>query len=404
MKLKKVAIIVPGLLPVPSVKGGAIETLITGFLAENEKKRLIDISVFSAYNKTAVLQSKKYPNTQFVWIKYSCINKVINIITRLYTIITKKNVPHFGVLQIIHKLKMGTFDLVVIEGNDQQIVPISKVVRIENTYFHLHARLFSTPDIYDSCTKVITVSNYIRNQVLLNTNKKEKDVVVLKNCTDISLFSRDNNIQSRDNIRNKYGISKTDVVICYTGRIVKEKGVDELIQSLLLLPENLMFKLFIVGSSGSAFGLANGSSEYFTKVSILAGKLKNKVIFTGFMHNSEIPHILASSDISAIPSIYEEPGALTVFENLAAGLPIVTTDSGGIPEYVTEDCAIIIRRDQNLITNLSKALIELITSKEKREAMGQAGLKHVQQFSYENYYNDFLEIINESPSNMRSCN
>ncbi len=328
-----------------------------------------------------------------MWIKYTVVNKVINIITRFISKVSNKKIPHFGVLQIIYNLKKSNYDIVLIEGNDELIIPISNCVGKNKVYFHIHARLFSRPEIYDYCNKVITVSNYIKSQVHLNTEKIDGDVIVLKNCTNINRFSRDHNLQFRQTVRSKYNISPDETVICFTGRIVKEKGVKELVEALLLLPFNLQFRLFIVGSAGSDFGMSKGTTEYYSELLSLAKKLRDRVIFTGFLKNEKIPHILAASDISVIPSLYEEPGALTVFESLAAGLPIVTTDSGGIPEYVTNDCSYIIKRDKDFIPNLSLALQELITSKDKRESMGKAGFMHVQQYSYDNYYSDLLKIL-----------
>lgn len=390
----RIAIIAPStILPVPAVKGGAIETLITGLIDVNEEKQFMDITIFSPYHKDAITSSLKYSLVHFIWIRYNLINKAVNFFTRIYSVIIRKKVPHFGVLKILTKLRKGKFDKVVIEGENQLLIPISKVVEKEKLFFHLHARLFSIPEAYDYCNKVITVSKYIRNQVLINTQRVDEDIIVLKNCTDIFRFSRENNVQFREKVRVKYGISKNDVLICFTGRVVKEKGVKELLQAMLLIPEVLPFKLIIVGSAGSGFGMSKGMTDYFSELLAIAADLKDKVIFTGFIPNSEIPQILAASDISAIPSVYEEPGALTIFESLAAGLPVVTTDSGGIPEYLTNECSYVIKRNENFISEFSNALKELIVSKEKREIMGEAGFKHVQQFSYNSYYTDFLNIL-----------
>jgi glycosyltransferase involved in cell wall biosynthesis len=398
----KLAIIVPSQLPVPSVKGGAIETLVTGLINKNEEKRLLDITIFSTYNKEAVFESKKYLYTCFIWIRYNLFNKIINIATHYYSKISRKPIPHFGVLQIIYHLKKFQFDLVVIEGNEQVIIPLYKVVGKSKILFHLHsATLFSTPEVFNFCKKIIVVSNYIKNLVLMKTQRTDKDVVVLQNCTDIPVFCRKNNLKFREIILSKYHISEDDVVICFTGRIDKQKGIKELMQALLQIPDNLPFKLIIAGSTGLNFGLSNIKTEFYSEVLNLAKNLGNKVIFAGFIRNVEIPQILVASDISVVPSLGEDAAPLTIFESLAAGLPIVTTDSGGIPEYITDKCAIVVKRDENFIKNLSSAIQKLIISKEKREAMGDAGFIHVQKYNYDNYYTDFLKILTESNQRMQ---
>jgi len=398
----KIAIIVPSQLPVPSVKGGAIETLVTGLINKNEEKRILDITVFTTYNIEAVSESGKYANTRFIWIKYNLLNKIINVTTSCFSRISEKKIPHFGILQIIRHLKKNQFDLVVIEGNEELIIPAHKVVGKSKILFHVHsATALSTPDVFDYCNKIIVVSNYIKNLVLLKTKRTEKDLFVLKNCTDISRFCRDNNLIFREGILTKYHISEDEVVICFTGRIDRQKGIKELLQALLQLPENLPFKLIIAGSTGLNFGLSDIKTDFYSEILDLAKKLDHKAIITGYIKNSEIPKLLAASDISVIPSLGVDAAPLTVFESLAAGLPIITTDSGGIPEYVTDKCAIVVNRDENFIKNLSSAIQELIISKEKREAMGNAGFRHVQKYNYDNYYSDFLKILTESNQSMQ---
>lgn len=391
----RIAIIAPSRLPVPATKGGAIETLINGLIDKNEERWNMEITVFTPFDKDAKIKSGSYHHTNFVWIKYNLGNKFVNLFNRCYSKIARVKIPHYGIIQILNGLKKGNYDRVLIEGDDQLIIPVNQHITKEKIVFHLHARLFSQPEIYNHCNKVLTVSNYIRQQVLLNTWIAEQSVVVIKNCTNIERFRRESNSQYRDPMRNTFGISCNEVVISFTGRIVKEKGIKELLEALLLLPISLPYKLLIVGSSGSSFGLSRGKTTYYKELQVLAQKLEGRVIFTGFINNEDIPKILAASDIAAIPSIYEEPGALTIFESLAASLPIVTTNSGGIPEYVTEECAFIIRRDSNLISGLSEALRILITSKDKREQFGKHGFQHVQQYSYDRFYNDiFKELAN----------
>lgn len=390
----RIAIITPSMLPVPSVKGGAVETLIDYIINVNEVEKRLSITIFSTFDKDALIASKKYKHTKFVWLKYGLWSKVVNLFMRkVYCRITLSDFRHYNLLKTARILKRENFDKVIIEGAESQIAAISKVVPKSKLYFHLHAKPLDHNDDYIKCNKIVAVSKYIAEQVLQHTSACQQDVVVLKNCTDISRY--DINRSQREIVRRMYGLDPDTIAICFTGRIVAEKGVKELMQAVAYLPKELQFKLFIVGSMGSGFGSGSSTTSYSDELLKIAEKLCDKCCFTGFISNLEIPGLLQGMDIAVVPSMYEEPGALTVFEHQAASLPIVTTDSGGIPEYVTDESAIVIVRNDQIADNISKNLLDLIQDSQRRKAMGEAGRKNVGQYNTKRFYLDFIDILNQ---------
>ena len=100
-------------------------------------------------------------------------------------------------------------------------------------------------------------------------------------------------------------------------------------------------------------------------------------------------------DLAVIPSIWEEPFGLTVVEAMAAGLPLITTRSGGIPE-ICEGVACIVERE-NVVDHLAAAILDLYEHPEKRKAMSKASLEQSKLFDKERYARDFfnaLETVN----------
>jgi glycosyltransferase involved in cell wall biosynthesis len=97
------------------------------------------------------------------------------------------------------------------------------------------------------------------------------------------------------------------------------------------------------------------------------------------------------ADIAVVPSMWEEPFGLTVVEAMAAGLPLITTRSGGIPE-ICEGVATIVERD-NIVDNLASAILDLYEHPEKRRAMSEAALKRSKLFSKERYAREFFEAL-----------
>ena len=67
--MKKICLIIPNVFPVPAVKGGACEQLVTDFINENEKYKKLDITVISPFDEEAEQRSKIYNYTKFKYIQ-----------------------------------------------------------------------------------------------------------------------------------------------------------------------------------------------------------------------------------------------------------------------------------------------------------------------------------------------
>jgi glycosyltransferase involved in cell wall biosynthesis len=90
--------------------------------------------------------------------------------------------------------------------------------------------------------------------------------------------------------------------------------------------------------------------------------------------------------------MWEEPFGLTIVEAMAAGLPLITTRSGGIPE-ICEGTATIVDR-QDIVNNLSNAIIDLYNHPEKRKLMAIASQKRANYFNNEDYAKNFFNALN----------
>jgi len=390
----KVAVVLGSQLPVPAVKGGAIETLVTNLVDQNEICKEMELTIISSYDSQAAEEAVKYRSTKFRWIKYTVFNKIINLFTRIYARISGTVIPHLGILQTIHILRTGRYDYIVVEGSIQMLSAISGKFDPSKILFHLHsATLFAKPEVFSLCKKVIVVSEYLKEQVSIHTGLSDDRTEVLKNCIDLEKYFRIDKQRARMNVREKYRIKESDLVVSFIGRIDEGKGVRELLRSLAITPGRMKYTLLIIGSAGLSFGKTGTETDYYKEIMALALSLKNNVIFTGFVHNNKIPEMLAATDILVVPSTGEEAQGLVVLEGFASGIPVITTDSGGIPENISTDCAMMVKRDENFIKNLSFSIQDLLVSQEKRLLMGEAGLRHALNYSSISYYRNFVDIL-----------
>jgi glycosyltransferase involved in cell wall biosynthesis len=89
--------------------------------------------------------------------------------------------------------------------------------------------------------------------------------------------------------------------------------------------------------------------------------------------------------------MWEEPFGLTIVEALAAGVPLITTRSGGIPE-ICEGVATIVERT-DIVNNLASAILDLYGHPEKRKQMAVTSLERAKLFDKENYSENFFAAL-----------
>lgn len=86
------------------------------------------------------------------------------------------------------------------------------------------------------------------------------------------------------------------------------------------------------------------------------------VVFTGYVNYDDINYLYAIADLGVIPSIVNEACPLTAIEMMASGIPVICTNSGGLPELIDDGCGIIVDRT-NLTQNLTRTIKKYMITK-----------------------------------------
>lgn len=393
----KIALVTRGALPIPNVRGGGVETLITALIEENEKSNN-EITVFSLYDKDAVKISKRYKRTKFVFLHFSKRTLLDRVRARLFKDFPRESPISFSkIAKFIEKEK---FDKIVIEHAPWQF-PFFVNKFGKDVTLHLHNDWIneSWPGKYaerlrkaiNESNGVMAISKFIESKVMTLGEINEKKVNLLYNATDIELFSNKIDSEEKDNLKRTLGFSKEDIILIYTGRLCEEKGVLELLNAFIKQHRKNV-KLLIVGSV--SFGETT-SDKYTDRVNTIVEKYSDRIKATGYVTYEEIYKYYAIADIQVIPSIWEEPFGLVAIEGMCQGLPIICTNSGGMAEVVDDSCAIIIDKEQ-IESQLSEAIEKLVNNSKLRIKLGENSKKRIllhKEYSYEEFYKKFIELI-----------
>jgi len=171
---------------------------------------------------------------------------------------------------------------------------------------------------------IIAVSDFTRRELLQYYKVKKAKIHVIHNGVDVNKFK-----PTTDKIKAKaeLGFNPEDKTILSVGRLYARKGLFTLIESIALVKKKFEnFKFIIAGK---------GLSNEMKKLVNYAAKLgvKENIIFTGYFPDKKLPKLYKAADIFAFSTFYENL-PFAVLEALSTGLPVVTTNVGGIPEMI----------------------------------------------------------------------
>jgi glycosyltransferase involved in cell wall biosynthesis len=212
---------------------------------------------------------------------------------------------------------------------------------------------------------VICVSAYDRELALkFKVAPLEKLVLIHNGVDPIPLLNA-----NKERVRREFGLGKVPV-LAMVGRLTPAKDPLTLLEACRLLETN--FRLMMVGD-----GELRGKMEQF----VARNNLRYKVTFTG--ERNDIPEILAASDILVLDSRWEGL-PLIIIEAQIAGLPVVASGVGGIPELIEDGVTgfIVPPRNPQALADVLKKLLG--DQNLRRMVVSAAREKALREFSLEN--------------------
>jgi glycosyltransferase involved in cell wall biosynthesis len=212
---------------------------------------------------------------------------------------------------------------------------------------------------------VIAVSDTAAQQILKGNFPAEK-VAVVRSSIDTRFFEPFDG--ARTQMRNHLGLKEDGFIIAGMGRLVKGKGYEVLLKSLAELAPSDRPTLLLAGDGGERQKLEDLATEL---------GIAQQVKFLGFQ--SDVRPILWASDIFVhVPTTFPEGTPNAILEAMAAGLPVIATPVGGIPEVVRdgENGLLVPPNDHKA---LAEAILKLRQNESLRVELGKQAQKWVQE-------------------------
>ncbi|MBB5335927.1 glycosyltransferase family 4 protein [Pectinatus brassicae] len=228
------------------------------------------------------------------------------------------------------------------------------------------------------CDKIIAVSNFVRQAAIKNGVSSDK-ITTIYNGIDTKKFISNNN---RSTIRNKYAIPQNVFCPIIISRIknLHNKGHQHLIDIFANYASAKDWHLLIIGT---------GKGKWQLRWQIFKNGLSNRVHFLG--HKPDVENYLSAADAVVLPSYFETFG-LVLAEGMAAQLPAIAYDVGGINEIInTNTTGFLVSYGDT--ASLSRKLNDLSKDKLLREKMGISARNDVKyRFSTEKMLTSIIDI------------
>jgi len=215
----------------------------------------------------------------------------------------------------------------------------------------------------------IVVSQSMKREFIRHYGDAAESIIVIPNGVDLKMFNPANRPLYRDRIRQRHGISRSDLVLMIAGGDWERKGVSYTIEALSLLPRPDV-KLLIVGS---------GDEKLYGQLAELK-QVRERIIFVS--HTSVLWEYYAASDVFVFPTIYE-PFGLVIVEAMASGLPVITSGIAGAADVIIDGVNGLLLREPSDVNDLAAKIESLLLNAELRKTMGEHAREAVENLSWD---------------------
>lgn len=270
-------------------------------------------------NSIRLMSSKLKNKYEFKKVKYKTeigrgisIKRILDIKNQLLEI--RPDIVHFSGLQltgfhiaIACKLAKINRSIITIHGFSGDAINFNLLKKTILTFFIEPITLLLTKRFY-------CVSKFVASRSLIKIFNCKNEGVVYNFLPS--------SYKHHSNIREELKLSKSDLIIVSVGRITKDKGYHIFEAVILKLKEEKNIKFIVVG-----YG------DYFnTMKKKLNSLINNKKVFL-LGYREDVQQILNASDIFVLPTLHETLSN-ALLEACVEGLPIVASNTGGVPEIV----------------------------------------------------------------------
>lgn len=204
---------------------------------------------------------------------------------------------------------------------------------------------------------IIAVSRTVAESIASGLPDSASLLRIIPNGADPALFQ----VPASDTaaLRKELGLTDKPILL-YLGRVVKEKGGEDLLRAVAMLPEMTRPQVLIIGPGPYGSALRNIASALALPLTLIPG-----------VEHNQAPRHLSLADLFILPSFHAEGLPFTLIEAMLAKRAIIATDIGGVSELIRPEQTGLLTPPRNPAA-LAAAIQRLLTDKQTRTRLGQS--------------------------------
>ncbi|SKA76588.1 Glycosyltransferase involved in cell wall bisynthesis [Caloramator quimbayensis] len=239
----------------------------------------------------------------------------------------------------------------------------------------------------DRADIIITISENSKKEIIEYLNVAEDKIRIIPIGIEIEKYRKKYSENEMIKVRKKYNIPNE--YILYLGTLEPRKNIETIIDSYALYKKNGgNLKLVIAGKKGWMYdSILNRVKQY---------SLGDEVIFTGYVDEDDKACIYKMSSLFLFPSFYEGFG-IPVIEAMAAGTPVITSNTSSLPEAAGDAAIFVNPKDINAIAD---SMLKIANNDYYKKELIIKGLKQSEKFSWEKSAEKLINIYNEFDKNI----
>ncbi len=255
--------------------------------------------------------------------------------------------------------------------------------------FHL-ATLAIEKHIYVHTPMIIANSHRVKEEIIRHYKTPSNRIKVIQNGVDLQRFHPSNR-KHRAGIRSSLKLTEQTLLMLFVGSGFERKGLDLLIEAAARMHRSGCgeFLVLVVGK---------GDPSAYTRRARRLG-LPHQIRFMGVMHKGTHPdntfypieYLYAAADLFVLPTRYD-PFANVCLEAMASGTPVVTTQTNGASELLTEALSMLVWRDQSNVGALTDILCKLMDA-HLRTWLGELSRKAAENYSHQQQFGQLTTML-----------